>query len=183
MTALLVLFVVAAVPLLPTEAALIGSGVLAASGELPLPAVIAVAAVGCFVADLVNYSVGRFAGARAVRRFRRPGARAVVGWTADRLAARGEVALVAVRWVPGGGVVGALVAGSLRWPVRRFAPVAFVGSVLWCAYTGLLGYVGGRVVEEPLVALALSWGVALLAGVPVGVAVRAARRGPVTPAG
>ncbi|MEU4801254.1 VTT domain-containing protein [Actinosynnema sp. NPDC023587] len=184
MTALLVLFVVAAVPLLPTEAVLIGAGVLAASGELPLLAVIPVAAVGCFLADLVNYALGRSAGMRALRRLRRrPGPRAVVEWTADRLADRGEPVLIAVRWVPGGGVVAALLAGAVRWPVRRFVPVAFAGSALWCAWTALLGYFGGQVVEEPLAAVALSWGVALLVGVPAGMAVRSARRRAVTPAG
>ncbi|WP_433267373.1 DedA family protein [Actinosynnema sp. CS-041913] len=177
MTALLVLFVVAAVPLAPTEAVLIGCGVLAASGELPLAGVILVAAVGCFVADIVNYSLGRSAGMRALRRFsRKPGSRAVVEWTASKLASRGEPILVAVRWVPGGGLVGALLAGSLRWPSRRFAPVALAGATLWSGYTALIGYFGGQVVDDPLVAIALSWGVAMLISVPVGMAVKAAQR-------
>ncbi|RKT52071.1 DedA family protein [Saccharothrix australiensis] len=177
MTALLVLFVVAAVPLAPTEAVLIGCGVLAATGRLPLAAVVAVAALGCFVADLVNYSLGRSAGMRALRRFsRKPGSRAVVQWTAAKLALRGEPVLVAVRWVPGGGLVGALLAGSLRWPSRRFAPVALVGATLWSGYTALIGYFGGRVVDDPLPAVLLSWAAAMLISIPLGMAVRAAQR-------
>ncbi|CCH27582.1 DedA family protein [Actinosynnema sp. NPDC047251] len=184
MTALLLLFVVAAVPLLPTEAVLIGSGVLVASGELSLLAVIPVATAGCFLADLVNYALGRGAGSRAVERVsRRAGARAVVEWTRAKLATRGEPILVAVRWAPGGGVVGALIAGSVRWPLRRFVPVAFIGSALWCTYTALIGYFGGQVVAEPVLAIALSWGAALLVSLPVGLAVRAAQRRVVTPAG
>lgn len=177
MTALVVLFFVAVVPLAPTEAVLIGCGVLAASGELPLTAVILVAALGCTLSDLVNFSIGRSAGMRAPAKLsRRLGPRAVVEWTAARLATRGESILVAVRFVPGGGLVGALLAGALRWPVRRFAPIALVGAALWSAYTAVLGYFGGQVFTDPLVATLVSFAVATLISVPIGMAVRAAQR-------
>lgn len=176
MTALVVLFLVAAVPLAPTEAVLIGCGVLAASGELSLAAVIAVAAVGCTVADLVNFSIGRGAGGRALRWFgRKERSRAVLDWAAGRVAAGGEAVLVAIRFVPGGGIAGALLAGSLRWSGRRFTPIAVVGATLWSGYTALLGYFGGQVVADPLLALLLSLGVATLISVPTGIAVRAAQ--------
>ncbi|MEU4739053.1 DedA family protein [Actinosynnema sp. NPDC023658] len=177
MTELVVLFLVALVPMAPTEAVLIGCGVLAASGDLPLHAVIAVAALGCTLSDLVNFSIGRGLGMRALTRFsRRPRPRAVVAWTASQLATRGESILVAVRFVPGGGIVGALLAGSLRWPVRRFAPIAVVGAALWSAYTAVLGYFGGQLFSNPLVATLVSLAVAALVGVPIGMAVRAAQR-------
>ncbi|MEU5690861.1 VTT domain-containing protein [Actinosynnema sp. NPDC020468] len=177
MTALLVLFVVAAVPLAPTEAVLIGCGVLAAAGELSLGSVILVASLGCFVADLVNFGVGRSAGMRAMRRFgRRGGSRAVVEWTAGQLARRGESILVAVRFIPGGGLVGALLAGALKWPWRRFVPVSFVGSSLWSGYTAVLGYFGGQIISDPLLAAAVSFGVATVISVPIGMAVKSAQR-------
>ncbi|HEX6343426.1 DedA family protein [Umezawaea sp.] len=171
------LFVVAVVPLAPTEAVLIGYGVLASAGELPLVWVIVVAAVGCTLADLVNFGLGRGLGERALRRFSRgTGSRAVLAWTAGQLATRGESILVAIRFVPGGGIVGAVLAGSLRWPRRRFVPVAVVGATLWSAYAALLGYVGGQVVSDPVLAVAISSGVALVISVPAGMAVRAAQR-------
>ncbi|WP_447005197.1 DedA family protein [Saccharothrix isguenensis] len=177
MTALVVLFFVAVVPLAPTEAVLIGCGVLAASGDLPLPAVVLVATIGCTLSDLINFGVGRSVGMRALTKVgRRPGPRAVVEWTASRLATRGESILVAVRFVPGGGLVGAVLAGSLRWPLRRFAPIALVGAGLWSAYTATLGYFGGRIFSDPLVATLISFGVATLVSVPIGMAVRAAQR-------
>ncbi|GAA3891206.1 hypothetical protein GCM10022243_65130 [Saccharothrix violaceirubra] len=173
MTTLVVLFVVSVVPLAPTEAVLIACGVLAASGEVPLAAVIAVASVGCFLSDLVNFAVGRGAGMRALRRFsRRTGPRAVVEWTAGRLATRGEPILVAARFVPGGGLIGALLAGSLRLPRRRFAPVALVGATLWSAYTALLGYFGGHLVPDTLTAIVVSFAVATLLGIPVSLLIR-----------
>ncbi|WNV91658.1 DedA family protein [Umezawaea sp. Da 62-37] len=174
---LLVLFLVAVVPLAPTEAVLIGYGVLAASGELPLVWVIVVAAVGCTLADFVNFGIGRGLGMRALRRFNRSaGSRAVVAWTAGQLADRGESILVAIRFVPGGGIIGALLAGSLRWPRRRFVPVAVVGAALWSTYAALLGYVGGQVVAEPVLAMLISLGVALLISVPAGMVIKATQR-------
>jgi membrane protein DedA with SNARE-associated domain len=183
LASLLVLFVVAVVPLAPTEAVLIGYGVLAAAGELPLGWVIVVAAVGCTIADFVNFGLGRGLGVRALKRFNRSaGSRALVSWTAGQLADRGESVLVAIRFVPGGGIVGAVLAGSLRWPRRRFAPVAVIGAALWSAYAALLGYVGGQVVSEPVLALVISLGVALVISVPAGVLIRAAQRRVVTAA-
>lgn len=174
---LLVLFVVAVVPLAPTEAVLIGYGVLAATGELPLGWVIVVAAVGCTLADFLNFGLGRGLGMRALRRFNRSsGSRAMVSWTAGQLADRGESILVAIRFVPGGGIIGAILAGSLRWPRRRFVPVAMIGAALWSTYAALLGYVGGQVVTEPVLAIVISLGVALVISVPAGMVIRAAQR-------
>jgi membrane protein DedA with SNARE-associated domain len=99
-----------------------------------------------------------------------------VSWTAGQLADRGESILVAIRFVPGGGIVGAILAGSLRWPRRRFVPVAVIGASLWSAYAALLGYVGGQVVSEPALALVISLGVALVISVPAGMVIRAAQR-------
>ncbi len=137
----------------------------------------AVAAVGCALSDLVNFGIGRRVGLRALTRVgQRPGPRAVIAWTAARLATRGESILVAVRFVPGGGLVGAILAGSLRWPLRRFTPVAVVGAALWSAYTPTLGYFGGRLVTDPVAATLVSFGVATPISAPIGVAVKAAQR-------
>ncbi len=174
---LLVLFVVAVVPLAPTEAVLIGYGVLAAAGELPLGWVIVVAAVGCVLADFLNFRIGRGLGMRALTRFNRSsGSRALVAWTAGQLADRGEAILVAIRFVPGGGIIGAILAGSLRWPRRRFVPVAVIGATVWSAYAAMLGYIGGQVVTEPALALVISLGVALAISVPAGMVIRATQR-------
>jgi membrane-associated protein len=181
---LLLLFVVAAVPLAPTEAVLIGCGVLAASGTLSLFSIIVVASLGCTVADVVNFGLGHRFGMRAIRRFsRKPGSRAIVEWTADRLSSQGESILIAVRFVPGGGILGALLAGSVRWPVHRFAPVAALGATLWSGYTAVLGYVGGRIVSDPALALLMSLGVAVLVSIPAGMAIKAAQRRVITASG
>jgi membrane-associated protein len=171
---LAVLFLVAAVPLAPTEAVLIGAGVLAASGDLPLPAVIATAAAGCFLADMLNFHLGKRMGMRALQKLNKSTkSRAMVVWTADQLARRGESILIAARFIPAGGIVGAMLAGSLKWPLKRFVPVAAVGSLVWCCYPAAMGYVGGQIVDEPLLAMLVSFGVATLLSVPVGMVIRA----------
>jgi membrane-associated protein len=177
LASLLVLFVVAVVPLAPTEAVLIGYGVLASAGELPLVWIIVVAAVGCALADFVNFGIGRGLGIRALRRFNRnAGSRAMVSWTAGQLADRGESILVAIRFVPGGGIIGAILAGSLHWPRRRFLPVAIIGAALWSTYAAMLGYIGGQIVTEPALAMLISLGVALVISVPAGMIIKAAQR-------
>lgn len=55
-------------------------------------------------------------------------------------------------------------------------PIALVGSGLWSAYTATLGFFGGRIFSDPLVATLVSVGVAMLISVPIGMAVKAAQR-------
>lgn len=171
---LLVLFLVAVVPLAPTEAVLIGAGVLAAAGEVPLYLVVLIAAVGCLASDLINFGAGRRLGMKALAKVNRNSrARAMVVWTADQLAARGETVLIAARFLPAGGIVGALLTGALRWPLRRFLPVAAAGSALWSLYPATVGYVGGQLVEEVWLAMLLSVGAATVISIPIGMAIRA----------
>jgi membrane-associated protein len=170
-------FVIAMIPLAPTEAMLLACGVLAAAGELSLVPVIVVASLGCAVADLINYRLGRVLGSHALDRLhRRSSAHAVVEWVTGQLTERGEPILVAARFVPGGGIAGAMLAGVLRWPMRRFLPVSAVGSTLWTSYAVLVGYLGGRLVEHPVLSMLLSLAVATAVSVPAGMLVRRAQR-------
>jgi membrane-associated protein len=166
---LVVLFLVAVVPLAPTEAVLIGAGVLAASGEVPLYLVVAVAAAGCLASDMINFTMGRRMGMRALDRVNRNAkARAMVVWTADQLGSKGETILIAARFLPAGGIVGALLAGALKWPLRRFVPVAAVGSAVWSLYPATMGYIGGQIIDEAWLAMLLSFSVAMLISIPIG---------------
>ena len=57
------------VPIVPSETAVITAGVVAASGDLSLPMVIAAAAAGAFICDNTSYFVGRRYGKRVTDRF------------------------------------------------------------------------------------------------------------------
>ncbi|EIF00877.1 DedA family protein [Saccharomonospora glauca] len=161
---LLLLFAVAVVPLVPTELALITMGVTAANGGDPLPLVVLVAAVGCLLCDVGLYAVGWFGGARLVDRLRaRPSVAACAHWITRHLDTRGVAILVLARWLPAGGTVGAVLAGSLRWSRRRFLCASLIGVSLWCAYTGGLGYLGGALLEQSRFGIVLPVACALLA--------------------
>ena len=182
---LLTMFVVAVVPLVPTEAILTSFAVLVATSHgNPLP-LLAVSAIGCSISDHVLYGFGRFGGARVLDRVsRRPSATAVVDWVSRNIDRWGVPILIAGRWLPAGGTVGAVLAGTLRWKLARFSPTSLAGSTLWSAYVITLGYLGGTVAGDPVTGMILSLGVALLIGFTTSVVVQRnhRRRAGVTPA-
>jgi membrane protein DedA with SNARE-associated domain len=177
-TALVTVFVVAVVPLVPTEAVLVGMGVLAASTGGSLLGVIAVATVGCSLSDHVLYLLARLAGGRVLGWWggRSSGAAAAMAWLTRNVTRWGPPALVAGRWAPGGGTAGAMLVGMLRWRLRRFTPTSAVGSLLWSTYAVLLGYFGGSVTGRPVAGLLLSLAVATVVGLLTGVVIRRTQR-------
>jgi membrane-associated protein len=177
LTAMITLFVVALVPLAPTEPVLVGMGVLAASGAVPLPLVIAVAAVACSMSDHLLYAFGRVAGARALVRFgRRPSVLAATDWLTRHITRWGAPVLVVGRWLPGGGTIGAVLTGTLRWRLARFTPASVVGSTLWSTYVALIGFLGGTLTGTPAAGLIVSLAVATVIGVVSGLLLRRAHR-------
>lgn len=176
--ALGLVFLVGFVPLLPTEPVLISCGVLAASGKLPLQWVIITAITSCVLADLVNYGIGRRIGQPAIAKFaQRRTPALVLDWIKERLARNAEPILVAGRWLPGGGTIGAVLCGSLRFPLRRFALASMIGCTLWCLYATLLGYLGGELADDDIpLALGVSLGIAAVLSLPASMFLRAQRR-------
>ena len=176
-TALGTLFLVGLVPLAPTEPVLVGMGVLAASGEVPLAAVIGTATIACCLSDHLLYGIGRFAGPKALRRLSgRPSVLAAHDWLSHRVTRWGAPVLVVGRWLPAGGTIGALLTGTLRWRLHRFTPASLLGSALWSAYAALLGFFGGAVTGRPVVGLLVSLAVAAVLGLTSGIVVRRAHR-------
>jgi membrane protein DedA with SNARE-associated domain len=160
------LFAVAAVdaffPLVPSETSVIAAGVLAASGDLVLVLVIALAAAGAIVGDNISYWIGRTVGHRVAARFF-SGARHKRLEQAERgLAERGGYLILVARFIPGGRTAVTLAAGTLEFPWRRFLAYDVAAGVIWASYAALLGYFGGRTFEEsPLKGLAVAFGIAV----------------------
>jgi membrane protein DedA with SNARE-associated domain len=172
-TGLVVLFVVSMVPLLPTEVTILGMGIAAAQGGTSLAAVIAVASAGCLASDQVLYALGRYGGSRVLERIgRRRKLAAGLEWLDGRLQQHPRPVLVVARWLPSGGTVGALLAGSLRWSRSEFFAASAVGVTLWTSYVAFLGYAGGQLITEPAISLLLSLGVALILGSAITYAIR-----------
>ena len=152
------------VPVVPSETAVITAGVVAASGDLSLPAVIVVAALGAFLGDNAAYWIGRRFGSRVVDRFfSGEKSRRRIEWAKEQLAERGGQLIVVARFIPGGRTAVTLSAGLVRYPWGRFVAFDIVAALFWALYASLLGYFGGHAFENQpwkglLLALALGLG-------------------------
>lgn len=118
---------------LPSEAALLYAGYLAAQGRLnPLVAGL-VAALAATAGATLLYTLARRGGRRLVERFGR-----LVHLDADRLgraegwmARRGPVAVPLARLTPGLRIGTTVLSGLLRVPPRVVVPAVFGASLLW----------------------------------------------------
>ena len=157
----------AVLPVVPSETAVITAGVVAVSGDLSLPLVIAAAAVGAFAGDNLAYGIGRRYGTRAKERFfRGEKAKRRVKWASTQLEQRGGELIAVARFIPGGRTAVTLTAGLTRFPWRRFAVFDAIAALIWAGYAALLGYFGGQAFEHQpwkglLVALGIAFAVTL----------------------
>ena len=156
-------------PLVPSETVAITGGVLAGSGDLSLPLVIAMASLGAIVGDNISYGLGSWLGEHTVKRvFRGEKSRKGFDWAERQLVERGTYLIVIARFIPGGRTAVTFSAGYVHaFPWRRFIVADVVAGVIWGNYTVLLGYVGGKTFEEHpwkglLLAFAVAVGVALI---------------------
>jgi membrane protein DedA with SNARE-associated domain len=163
-------------PVLPSESIVIAASALATTGDLDPWAIGAAAAAGALVGDVTSFGLGRV----ARRRWRDPGEvrgrpGRLLAWAGHHLEARGEQVIITARFVPGGRTATTFSAGYLGLRRRRFLRAAALGAVLWAANGVTLGYVGGQVSEDPLVAMA--GGLALGGVVSVAIHLVQRRRG------
>lgn len=167
----------AILPLFPGESAVVTAAVLANDGGLIVWLVGLAAFAGAFVGDLVMYLLGRRFGPRVVKRFASEGSRADrVDWAREQLDRRGAALIVAAQFIPGGRNVVMVVAGTLHYPVRRFLAAEAAGAALWAAFQTSIGYFGGRLIDDPLIALPVSLAIAIAVGGMVELIDRLRRR-------
>lgn len=169
------------VPVVPSEASVITAGVVAASGSLYLPLIIAAASSGAFLGDNGAYLIGRRFGTRAKQRFfRGEKGQKTIDWAERQLTVRGGELIAVARFIPGGRTAVTLTAGSSDFPWRRFAVFDAIAALVWAGYASLLGYFGGKVFENAAwkgLLLALGVAFAVAAGVEVVRSLLKRRRG------
>lgn len=167
-------------PIVPSETAVITGGVVAGSGDLSLPLVIACASCGAFIGDNVSYWLGAWLGEHTVKRvFRGDKSRRAFDWAENQLEERGFYLIVVARFIPGGRTAVTFSSGytkAMRY--RRFVLADAIAALVWGNYAALLGYFGGRQFEEqPWKGLVLAFVVAIsLAGLVELIRHRRARR-------
>lgn len=149
-------------PLVPSETSVILAGVIAATGDLVLAAVIACAAAGAILGDNVSYWIGRLAGERIVARFFSGERRKRIDWAEKQVDERGPYLIVVGRFIPGGRTAVTLACGLLEMRWRKFIVFDVAAGLVWASYAALLGYVGGRTFEQnPLKGFIIAFAVAL----------------------
>jgi membrane protein DedA with SNARE-associated domain len=154
------------VPIVPSETSVITAGVVASTGDLSLPIVVAAAASGAFLGDNTAYYVGHRYGTRINDRFLSgEKARKRVDWAQQQVSERGGELILIARFIPGGRTVVTLSAGTLGYPWRRFVIFDAAAALIWALYASLLGYFGGHAFESApwkglLLALAIAFAVA-----------------------
>jgi membrane-associated protein len=133
----------AAVPILPSETAVIMAGVVAGTGDLNLVVIVSAAAAGAFLGDTSGYWIGRHFGARVVNRFfSGEKSRRRIAWAQRQLQERGGELIAIARFIPGGRTGVTLSAGLLRFSWHRFILFDAAAAVGWALYASLLGYFG-----------------------------------------
>jgi membrane protein DedA with SNARE-associated domain len=161
---LLLAFLDALLPVVPSETVVITAGVVAADGGLSLPLIIVAAAAGAFAGDNSAYLVGRRFGPQVRDRFfHGDKARKRLRWAERQLDERGGELIAVGRFIPGGRTAVTLSAGSLQFPWPRFVLFDALAAVGWALYASLLGYFGGRVFEETWKSLAVALAIAFAA--------------------
>lgn len=149
-------------PVVPSEATVIAAGALAGAGDLVLSFILIAAAGGAVIGDNVAYLLGRAGRGPVVARLLRSARwREQMTRAETMLRERSATIIVVSRFIPGGRTVTMLSAGLVGLGWRRFAAFDLAAGVLWAAYAGLIGVVGGKAfADKPLHALLLAFGLA-----------------------
>jgi membrane protein DedA with SNARE-associated domain len=147
---------------------MITSGALTVYGNLSLPLVIAVGALGMFAGDSIAFVLGRTAGhvggnwlsgrlSTLRQRFapkhdhvdkpesktRRAAERFTRG-----LRKPGPLVLLLCRFVPGGRMAAGYHAGRSGYPIKLFVIYDGAAALCWATYGGLVGHVGGTAITQ-----------------------------------
>lgn len=159
-------------PPVPSESVVIAVAVLIMAGSGPsLWLLIAAAAVGAFVGDIIAYSIGTKVPVHRLRIFQGRRGQASLSWATRALANRGTVFILSARFIPIGRVAVNMTAGAVHYPRARFTLIASIAAVMWGGYSTLLGMGAGVFLHDyPLIGVA----VGMAGGVLLGFAVDAA---------
>jgi len=168
----LVIFAMAALDVLvmviPAEATVTASAVLAGQGKLNVLGIMIAAGLGAFVGDNIAYWIGRAAGRPVVEKILR-GRTEQLDNVQAQFDRRGGVFIIIGRFIPGGRTAVALGAGILHFPWLQFIIYDAIAAVIWAFQAAVPGYLGGRLIQDqPWLAMVI--GFALSAALAIGIA-------------
>jgi membrane protein DedA with SNARE-associated domain len=146
---LLIAFLDAVIPIVPSETCVIIGGVAAADGSYPLPLVILCAAAGAFLGDNFSFMLGRKAGPWFERRAdRKEKSRRRLDAAKRQIRERGGMLLITARFIPAGRTALTLACGITEQRQRWFVKWIAIAALIWATYASLLGFIGGAAFED-----------------------------------
>lgn len=176
---LLMIVIDGLLPLIPSEALVMGLTALSPAERRPNLLMLGfVAALGAILGDNLAFFVGRTFGLERWRR--RPRMTAALDGARRAFDARPATVILTGRFVPVGRVAVYLTAGASGFSHRRFLPISILGGSVWAAYMLGLGLLAGAWVEgNPLLGAAVGLGLSLILGIVADLTIRQqrARRG------
>jgi membrane protein DedA with SNARE-associated domain len=123
-----------------------------------------VAAAGALCGDCTAYTFGRVFNATEWRIFRSGKGQAAFAW-ADRTFRRtGASLLMVARFIPVGRVAVNLTAGAIKYSRRRFVMIDSFAALFWGTYSTGIGFAAGKLVEQPLLGVAVGIVFAVVVG-------------------
>lgn len=134
--------------LLEGETFILVAGFLAHRGYLRLDLVIPLAALGAFAGDMLYFGLGHRYGRALLERSRR--AKALVPWLEGFMARHHVLWIFGMRYLYGIRWLGAVLAGSSRMNVARFAALSLPACLIWALAVGFIGYGAGEMIERML---------------------------------
>ncbi len=167
-------------PVFPSELVIVGLASLAASSAAPDPLVLlAVAATGAMVGDMLTYLLGRTIGIRRLQATRfRPLAR-LLRWAGRRMGRHTGMVILTARFIPFARLAVNLTAGSTGFALARFLPVCLLAGSAWAAYNVAMGTLAGHwFSHQPLLGMLLAVALAVVLGLALDRAASLMRRRP-----
>jgi membrane-associated protein len=136
-------------PPIPSESVVVGLAAVAATADVPAPALLLMtAAGGAFVGDNAAYLIGRRTGTRRWSWMRGPRMQAAFHWAGRELRKRSASLILVARFVPIGRVAVNLTAGATHYPRPRFVGLTVLSAVLWASYSVAIGMFFGQWFED-----------------------------------
>jgi len=126
--------------LVPGAIILILAGLSAENGSINLFAVVALAFCATVIGDTISYFIGRIGGRRVVEGF---GGRELLERVQGPLEANSTWIIIGYHLAGYSRAVGPAAAGIFRIPFRRWAPLDYLGGMIWVLIFTSAGYVLG----------------------------------------
>jgi membrane protein DedA with SNARE-associated domain len=155
--------------ILPSETAVVALAALSgATGHPALWLVIPVAAVGAWTGDLLLFRLGRAFGHDRFRWQREGRVAGALARVRSTVLHRPAVLIFTARYIPFARIAVNLSAGASGLRLRTFLPLSMSAGAGWALYNSAIGLIfGASLPRQPILAVGLSVGVAIVLGIAV----------------